>query len=258
MAPIRLNINKQLRAIALPGSRIRCRSMPAALVLVIAMAAATMVWGNEANAAPQEGRLTGALETCAADANCSAPIQSEAVNAWLEVSPTTGDVLPAMRTNHDHPYAAAQEDDVDTPNIVVWSATMTVGESDIASIGYLGFITGDWPDTGSIDDASFSHDGVDYLVTALYHPIVTGNPNHLFLHLNMPLPEGWTLMVGQDVFAVSGAQVWGPRQNIYHWYLDASLGWSDGDQVQVSLSAPPSSEAFFEDALVQNLPPVIG
>lgn len=183
------------------------------------------------------------------------PIHGDDVSEWTDYTPTIGDTLPAIEAQYDRSDSAAQEDIVEEPNIVVWSATMTVGESDIASIGYLGFITGDWPNTGSIDDVAFSYGGADYLVTALYHPIVTGNPNHLFLHLDMPLSDEWTLMVGHDVLAVSGAQVWGAKQNIYHWYLDASLGWADGDLVSVALSAPPSTEGSFEDALVKNLHP---
>ena len=258
MTPMRPNLSKQTRTMALHGTRIRGRPLAALLMLVIAMAATMMVWGGYAHAAPHKGRSPGRLETCAAAANCSAPIHGEDVDVGMDHVPEIPDVILSAATQYEQQYSASQEDDVDVPDVVVWNATMTVGESDIASIGYLGFITGDWPDTGSIDDVSFSHDGVDYLVTALYHPIVDGNPNHLFMHLDMPLPEGWTLLVGPDLFELADAQAWGPRRNIYHWYLEESLGWADGDRVKLSLSAPGSPDEISEDALVKKLPPGTG
>ena len=109
-------------------------------------------------------------------------------------------------------------------------------KSDIASIGYLGFITGDGPGYGQQSRKWRSPMvGMNYVVTALYHPIVTGNPNHLFFHMDRSLPEELSLQVGSDEFAVSDALILGPKRNIYHWYLDSSLDWSAGDEMAVSL-----------------------
>ena len=256
MSSVKPRIHK-LRAIAVAGNWGSGRLFAGALILVIALVAATMSWGEEAHAATQAAKGFRVLETCAAGANCSPQVDDCNVGVWNSGTQAMGDVRPVVPPQFCDSEAAAQEDDVDSPDIVVWSAMMTVGKSDIASIGYLGFITGDWPDTGSIDDVAFTHGGVGYIVTALYHPIVTGNPNHLFLHLDMPLPDELTLQVGADVFAVSDAEVLGVKHNIYHWYLDEGLGWVDGDQIPVSLAGSLRSGGL-DGAFVRSLPTTSG
>ena len=151
------------------------------------------------------------------------------------------------------PGAAHRQDDVDPVGFVAWSSTMTVGRSDIASIGYLGFVTGDWQNTGSIDSAAFRLDGVRYVITALYHPIVIGNPNHLFLHLDKPLEGELTLRIGPDTFDVLDADVLGEKRNIYHWYLETRLNWEVGDDLPVSLTVPGQRDPM-QQALVRGLP----
>ncbi len=169
----------------------------------------------------------------------------------------TGDESSTAQGQAAESQSANQEDDIDIPDVLVWSAMMTVGKSEIASIGYLGFVTGDWPDTGSIDNMAFTHSGVNYIVTALYHPIVEGNPNHLFLHTDKSLSGDLRLRAGADVFEVSDALILGPKNNIYHWYLDSKLDWTEGERIAVSLLARPQS-GMAGESLVKRVPPDAG
>ena len=225
-------------------------------LLILAMGAVILLMGltQDAYAASPDTRGLHALEACSTIAGCGGKRHASYVHAGYDSPRTMADFRLANPLHPGASHYAAQEHETNSPDNPSWVATMTVGESEIASIGYLGFIAGDWPNTGSIDDVTFSHAGVDYVVTALYHPIVAGNPNHLFLHLDMALSNGWTLQVGPDVFDLSDVQVWGPKRNIYHWYLPERMDWMVGDQVPIALT-PPQDTGPLREALVKIVPP---
>ena len=248
---------RKLRANAPGRKEPRGNWAPALLILAAALVMLILAFAQDAYAATVEAGGLDNPETCVANADCGPQYDTANVNAEYGDSLTMADLRPASPVHPGNPHAAAQEGESDPTNIPVWMATMTVGKSNVASIGYLGFVAGDWPDTGSIDNVSFSHAGVDYMVTALYHPIVTGNPNHLFLHLDMPLGSGWTLRVGQDSFDLSNAQVWGAKRNIYHWYLADRMDWAVGDEVPIALTAPDDPD-IFHGALAQRITPTVG
>ena len=253
MSSIRAQI-RQSGAMTLVDRKVSRRLLLGVLILILALAATSAMLGQGTAAAAQTAgalRVMGGCELI----ECNA--QAANGNAWSPAIKFQSDVLPIPPAQAGGVGAAAQEDEIDSPEVMVWSAMMTVGKSDIASIGYVGFVTGDWPDTGSIDDIAFTHGGVHYIVTALYHPIVNGSPNHLFLHLDMPLPAELSLRVGPDTFAVSEAEILGMRHNIYHWYLDSRLDWAEGDEIPVALMGWTESGTL-EESLVRNVPPVIG
>lgn len=231
-------------------NRIGRRLLPAVLIVVMALVVAFIAWDQEAHAAPHEARGAGVMESCAADASCDPRLHGDKLDVLNADEYDIIGVQPGPPEQVGGPGAANQQDHVEPVDFVAWSSTMTVGQSDIASIGYLGFVTGDWPDTGSIDNTVFRLDGVKYVITALYHPIVIGSPNHLFLHLDKPLAGDMTLRVGPDAFHASDADVLGSKRNIYHWYLEARLNWEDGEDLPVSLTIPEQRDSM-QQALVR-------
>ena len=250
MSSIRAQI-RQSGAMTLVERKVPRRLFLGVLILILALSA---MLGQGTAAAAQTAGALGVMGGCE-PIECNA--QAANRSAWSPAMKLQSDVLPIPPAQAGGFGAAAQEDEIDSPEVMVWSALMTVGKSDIASIGYLGFVTGDWPDTGSIDDIAFTHGGVNYIVTALYHPIVNGSPNHLFLHIDMPLPNDLSLRAGPDTFAVSEAEILGIRHNIYHWYLDSRLDWAEGDEIPVALMGWMESGTL-EESLVRNVAPVIG
>ena len=249
-----LPLTRPLRARAVQRNDAHSKWIPALLILAIAAAILVTGLAQDAYAASPDTRGHYPPEACSTIAGCGDKRHAPYAHAGYDSPRTLSDLRLANPLHPGVSHYAAQEHETNSPENPSWVATMTVGESEIASIGYLGFIAGDWPNTGTIDDVSFSHAGVDYVVTALYHPIVTGNPNHLFLHLNMALSSGWTLQVGPDVFDLSDAQVWGPKRNIYHWYLADRMDWAAGDQVPIALT-PPQDSGPLHEALVKIVPP---
>ena len=220
------------------------RKLLALVALAIALAAAAMLWGRATGAVAEAAGVLGVMEECGRAGGCSAQVANHSV--WSTADEWESGALPRALEHMEASQAVTQQGDIGTREIPIWSSMMTVGQSDIASVEYLGFITGDWPDTGTIDDVTFSYGGVDYIVTALYHPIVTGNPNHLFLHLDKPLPTDLRLRAGTDSFAVSDALILGPKHNINHWYLDSRLDWVKGASVTVALMARSDSSGVEE------------
>ena len=219
------------------------------LILILSLSALSAILGQGTAAAAQTAGALRVMGGCE-PVECNA--QAANRSPWRPAMKLRSDVLPIAPAQAASVGAAALEDEVDSPAVMVWSAMMTVGKSEIASIGYLGFVTGDWPDTGSVDSVAFTLDGADYVITALYHPIVIGDPNHLFLHLNRRLAGDLTLRVGPDAFDLSDADVLGTKRNIYHWYLDAQLGWEAGESIPVSLTAP-ERENNMQRTLVREL-----
>ena len=225
------------------------------LILTLALAATSATLGQGTAAADGATGAPGAVEECGPMGECVAG--AHGYGDWTRGTQLRSDARSNRPAQAGGAGAAAQEDDAGSPDVLVWSAMMTVGKSDIASIGYLGFVTGDWPNTGSIDNIAFSHDGVNYIVTALYHPIVDGHPNHLFLHMDKAVPDDLNLRVGPDMFAIADADVLGLRHNIYHWYLDSRLDWEEGDEMPVALMTWAETGTL-EESLVRNLMPAKG
>ena len=253
MSSIRAQI-RQSGAMTLVEWKVSRRLLLGVLILILSLAALSVTLGQGTAAAAQTAEALRGMGGCEL-IECNA--QAASRSAWSPAMKLQSDVLPIVPEQVEGSAAEAEDEDIDSADVMVWSAMMTVGKSDIASIGYLGFVAGDWPDTGSIDNIAFTHGGVNYIVTALYHPIVAGNPNHLFLHLDMPLPAELTFQVGPDLFALSDAMVLGAKHNIYHWYLDSRLDWAEGETVPLTLMGGPQSGTF-EESLVRNLPPVVG
>ena len=114
----------------------------------------------------------------------------------------------------------------------VWSATMTVGQSQ----GYKGYVISGsklLPDgAGSISDTMFTLEGTEYTVEeVLLNPAF----GRLYLRVSETLPNdgsGMTLNVGDQGFSLGDASDRG--NGLYSW-MPFVPDWSAGDEVAVSL-----------------------
>ena len=113
----------------------------------------------------------------------------------------------------------------------VWSATLTVATFDYIYLGYRD--VGDAPD-GLLTDADFEWQGETYTVLAIVFNSYTGLD--VILEASRPgsLTE-LTLHLDDVDLPVADAEVYGGPQLIW---ADASLDWTAGDRVTVTLTAP--------------------
>ena len=197
---------------------------------------------------PREGQTALADSTVATDFNAAGTVATDQVcpcgaavgGIWefgAEAMTATWPAVPAY-AGETHEAGPDTDANANANADLVWSSTMTVGKSDITLMDYLGYITGDGPVTGQLDSAIFSHEGVDYTVTGLYRPLAGGDSQHLYLHLDKPMPDDLTLRIGSDRFPLFEAEVLGAHQNVYHWYLDASPDWIEGESMAVAFTSP--------------------
>ena len=124
------------------------------------------------------------------------------------------------------------------PVETVWSANMVVGEASDPTVTYLGYAPPLSPDGGALDVTSFSHDGMDYTVTGLFLQEAISGFRQLVFDAGARLPDDLILKVGKDEFLVSESALYGIKQNIHGWVLDASLGWTEGQVIELELMEP--------------------
>ena len=113
----------------------------------------------------------------------------------------------------------------------VWRATLTVGARGAAQVGFRP-ASGTLPAFGSLDPATFSHNGADYTVYSVYHRS-GGTVDGLYLGIT-PLPgeavrQTLALAIGDDRYpldAVQGGELYWSGHN---------PGWSSGDSVVLAL-----------------------
>ena len=127
----------------------------------------------------------------------------------------------------------------------VWTAEMTVGANNQLNFAKVGFIDipddldgGLWNDTGSLDNVTFTHDGQDYTVNALYYTEFQGDTQYLLVHADLPLPAGLTLQFAEQQYNVADAVEIGWGESVYRWALEGNPGWAEGSIQAVSLTAP--------------------
>ena len=113
-----------------------------------------------------------------------------------------------------------------------WSATLTVQFNDDktpASSGYSAYGSG----VGSLSDQFIALDGNLYKVLVLMH-----HAGGLYLGTKTELPGDFTLHIGDLEFRGSESSVPMMRaKGAYWWALDAP-GWTDGEEVAVSITVP--------------------
>ena len=126
----------------------------------------------------------------------------------------------------------------------VWTAEMTVGYNDQLNFTKVGFLDipddldgGLWNETGSLDSATFTHEGQDYTVAALYYTEFQGVSQYLLIHANQPLPSGLTLQFAEQQYDIADAVEIGWGESVYRWELEAHPGWAEGSTQALSLTA---------------------
>ncbi len=139
----------------------------------------------------------------------------------------------AVSVIYEAPAAFADHD----PGTEVWSATLTVKD-----IGNLGLGCSNSVSNGLhclpselLTDRDFTYDGVTYTIWTF-----RVNNNALAIETNSQVPDSaksaLTLHVGNAQFPLAGATT-NHRQMVL---FNSGLSWSDGDTVQLRLTAPPS------------------
>ena len=120
----------------------------------------------------------------------------------------------------------------------LWSATLTVGAME--GFSHLGY--GRFHGVGTLSPGTFSLDGTEYEVRALAHDAGT-----LYFGLDKALAAGFTLSAAGTEFASGDATTTeGSYTYLYQWPKGA-VGWSEGDEVTVSLTASDEPDADDDD-----------
>ncbi len=142
-------------------------------------------------------------------------------------------------------YETASADSTASAESDVRMAEMTVGTNNQLNFAKVGFIDipddldgGLWNDTGSLDNVTFTHDGQNYTVNALYYTEFQGDTQYLLVHADLPLPPGLTLQFAEQQYVVADAVEIGWGESVYRWDLEGNPGWAEGSIQEVSLTAP--------------------
>ena len=125
----------------------------------------------------------------------------------------------------------------------VWCATLTVGYNADSRITYLGYTPALSPSGGSLDETAFTYEDVDYTVESLFYQEFAGTVRQVVLEANQQLPDELVLQLGGDEFSVADSLVLGANENIHAWWLDTSIGWTEGQTVEVAMMAPRHQES---------------
>ena len=119
----------------------------------------------------------------------------------------------------------------------VWKANLLVGEASDSQQAYMGYMPAMSPREGDLDDTTFTHDGVEYTVLTIFYQEV-GRVRQLVFASDPQLPDELILEIGEDEFPVADSLKLGADGNIHAWRLDSSLGWAEGQSLQVRLEQP--------------------
>ena len=113
----------------------------------------------------------------------------------------------------------------------VWSSEMMVGRA-ADSANPIQVYTGYFPlgseHQGSLDDTTFTVNGMDYEVSSMFEQQFGANFQQLVFEASEPLPDDLTLEIDNDQFRASASRRLGARGNIHAWTLEQSLGWEEG------------------------------
>ena len=122
----------------------------------------------------------------------------------------------------------------------IWSATLTVQQVTSSNIGCLNAVPNKrCSSTSILTDDDFTYGGVTYTIDPLWQ---TSAPDGLVLSLDKDIPAGFkasaTLHVDGARLPLANADYDASDQSIISW-SSPGLGWSVGDTISLSLSAPP-------------------
>ena len=127
----------------------------------------------------------------------------------------------------------------------VWAATLTVGRT-ADSANPIQVYTGYFPlgseYQGSLDDTTFTVNGMDYEVISVFEQQYGDSFRQLVFEVGEPLPDDLVLQVEDDQFNVSDSRRLGARRNIHAWTLEQSLGWEEGAVMPIALMELPEPD----------------
>ena len=136
---------------------------------------------------------------------------------------------------------------MEAAEIVVWSATLTVGVNESYVPEAVGF--GLWgEDMGALSSNTFEWDGRWNRVVSLLH-----FGGGLWFNVSNALPGDFTLTLDTQELVGSESRVSSVPVRGRYWWAAGSLGWQDGDTVEVSLTTRAGSGSLSGRALA---PPV--
>ena len=136
---------------------------------------------------------------------------------------------------------------MEAAEIVVWSATLTVGVDESYVPEVVGF--GVWgEDIGALSSSTFELDGGWHRVVTILH-----FGGGLWFNVSRALPSDFTLTLSGHEFAAGDSRIPSTPARGRYWWESGSLGWQDGDTVDVSLTLQPGSGSLSGRALA---PPV--
>ena len=118
---------------------------------------------------------------------------------------------------------------------VVWNAKLVVGDASDSIRTYQGYIPGNTPPKGELDDTVFTHDGVEYNIVALFYQEI-GQARQLVLNADQQLPDDLIFEIEGAEFPVADSQKLGFNENIHSWHPDSSLDWTEGQELDVGLT----------------------
>ena len=136
---------------------------------------------------------------------------------------------------------------MEAAEIVVWSATLTVGVNESYVPEAVGF--GLWgEDMGALSSNTFEWDGRWNRVVSLLH-----FGGGLWFNVSSALPGDFTLTLDTQELVGSESRVSSVPVRGRYWWAAGSLGWQDGDTVEISLTTRAGSGSLSGRALA---PPV--
>ena len=119
---------------------------------------------------------------------------------------------------------------MEAAEIVVWSATLTVGVNESYVPEVVGF--GVWgEDIGALSSSTFELDGGWHRVVTILH-----FGGGLWFNVSRALPSDFTLTLSGHEFAAGDSRIPSTPARGRYWWESGSLGWQDGDTVDVSLT----------------------
>ena len=128
--------------------------------------------------------------------------------------------------------------------VYVWAGMMTVGDATNSEAVRLGYVPG--PDgqngAGSLLNETFSYDGVDYTLHALYYERTADDGERLVLKSDKLLPTHLRLFISSDRFLVAESDASECDCAAHVWTLDRDLGWTAGETMYLALLEPTREE----------------
>ena len=146
---------------------------------------------------------------------------------------------PAIVDGYDNaPISLDQQ----SRRVKVLSTVMTVGGVVNSDVTHLGYISGADPTEGELNDTTFTYIGVEYTVNNLFEQSNGVGFQQVVLEAGDRLPDDMVLRLDDHDFPIVDSRLLGASEDIHSWVMDSSLGWVEGQTVEVKLLGPRISD----------------